>query len=268
MRTNKIIFLQSQRVKKRRDYSENPFKTKKRFDEECGKLFDEITEKRETRKYNKEEKFENGVDTYFEKQAKRHYCCIKNGAKNGNDNFKIIVDHNIKFPKMDYEVEHRDYAKSSRWYKGYDYETYILVIPCGWNISTRDNILTVYSNKKRTIKGYTVQHACILSRKGLEKCILVSNDNYDYHADSIKQGIKGIERKLKKENQLRHLKTNMYITKTVYHNLTGACMKGINNFVEEHENLKGRSRVQISELLNMEEEFYGKEQLRKLVTQE
>jgi len=268
MKTNKAIFEQSQIKKIYRtvpDGFTNPFKTEKEFFSECEKLSNEVINKRKNRENNKEEKYKNTIDKFFSEKAKYAYNYIANKAKKGNDSFKIIINRNIGIPAYSEKSDHREYAKSSHWYGGYDYLTYVLNLPTGWTVKLIDGILTVIENRKRIFEIYNIQHARILSRKGLKSVILVSTNiedkKYYYHAEKIKEGISGIQKKIKKENL--KLTVDMYVTKNKYHQITGACMIGIENWIENHPEFQGRNRCKISEILSVNENFFGKEKLVK-----
>lgn len=258
--TTKVIFDQTGKAKAHRNYEANPCKTKKQFDAEIDQLQSEIETKRKERRIRKDEPYVNCIDNYYSKKS--IYSYVRNYAKKGNDYAKVIIDRTITKPVYDIDIDHRDYAKSSRYWKGYDYETYILRLPIAYTVQIIDDIVTVFQAKAKKIGDYTARPAYIFDRKGITKCVLVQKNNYSSHAVTLKKGAKDIAKKQKKDNPTLTLDTKM--TRKKYHALTGACEIGIDSFCRNH-NLENVENITVSNLLKIEENFYGKDKIKKMI---
>jgi hypothetical protein len=198
----------------------------------------------------------------LEKKIKDNY--------NINTNKGLIIRNGKEFKfYVESETDWNYYAKSYKYPKLWN--TTIIMLPLSdyrRNNSIHDGIVNINVRCKHSYNDYTIMIAdCIVTRKGnklaIEKKYIVEKDNVGYHGNSILECIKGIEKKNKKKEEKR-ITLDTYITKNLYHRLTGACMAGIENFVNSH-NLQDRNRMKISELLEIENDFWGKEDIMKML---
>lgn len=106
--------------------------------------------------------------------------------------------------------------------------------------------------KKRTAFGVTVLEGYTFSRKdlSLSSIFCVKHGDTAYHAASLKSAFCGLRRKEKKLLKIRSLSRDSLVTRTDYHNLTGACFAGIENFCHRH-GLDGVKKIKAEDLLSI-----------------
>jgi hypothetical protein len=108
-------------------------------------------------------------------------------------------------------------------------------------IINTDNI-SFYKEKEKTIKETTIYSGFWFQRgKGYEikqiKGFLVGYKEFNLwaHGLTLKQAKKALKDKINKVDLFKNLTSETMITKTDYHNLTGACMAGINKFLADNQ---------------------------------
>jgi hypothetical protein len=244
-------------------------KTKKQEIEDLSVLFHDKSSKHNTR--NKPFVFEK--TDYVQKLKNMKLNLIKNCIEinyniNTNNGLTVVDKSEYNF-SIDEETDWNYYAKSYRFPKVW--KTMRICLPAD-KINRKhicyDGIVNTEVFSERNISGMTILLAnCLITKKGNriqpEKKFVAILDNTAYHADSLKKAIAGLNRKIKNnlENKTEKVLTvESYITKNFYHKLTGACFTGIENFIEQN-NLQGRNRIQVKELLSISNNFYGREKL-------
>jgi hypothetical protein len=106
-----------------------------------------------------------------------------------------------------------------------------------------------------------------------EDCYVASNGETHYHARSIKQAVKGLDRKIlgiskKLDNANQKINLDSKITRSKYQALTGACSEGIRQFLKEND-LDNKKTITLRELLPILEDkkAFGLNKLQELLAQ-
>lgn len=138
------------------------------------------------------------------------------------------------------------------------------------NILNSDGIMTIKINSEKIINGITIYLIdYIKQRKGtgfeVSKTFLAKKDNIFYHADSVKEAITGIAKKIKSQKiKNEPLTLNTLMTKNKYAQITGACTKGIKYFCELNE-LTNKKSMRLGDLLPLIKGYYGYKTIKSLL---
>jgi ribosomal protein L31E len=215
--------------------------------------------------------------------------------KRKKDTFKAILENNLRFPendhlnsfsidfandytvKIDKELDWNFYARSCN--KPANIYTINIEIPENWSkknieVSKFDGLKNVYCKKIRTINNINVYAVIYLKQKkgydfSFEKSFVASNNKYSYHADSIKTAIIGLRKKIKRHIKKHFLTLEQEITKSMYHEITGACMSGINAFCDAHD-LTDKKSIKVKDLIPLLEikKSYGLTKIKESIISE
>jgi hypothetical protein len=134
-----------------------------------------------------------------------------------------------------------------------------------------DGLYNVYCKKMRTTQGITIYKASwIIKRRGFEFDIqsgfVASNEIGSYHADTAKEAVQGLQKKIKREIR-KILREDTKITIKKFRDITGACQAGCEDFIGKH-NIPADVRMTVKEAIELLEEKgekYYADKLRKAI---
>lgn len=209
---------------------------------------------------------------------------------NIRENFSSFINFNSIKNNVTYSEENFRYAGRKKYfgihqniYFNLNYNNVKNIID--ENILSPDDIFTVNIISKRIINDiviYHIEYIKNLKNKQfkIEKCYLakyvVPHENiFDiytykattlyYHAETLKKAYKNIKNKLIKrdEKSKTSLTLDTKITKTLYHELTGACFLGIDNFCRTY--LPDRKSIILKDLLPVLKGQFGYNKILSLL---
>lgn len=225
----------------------------------------------------------------------------KNKENNINKRFKTwkkksilkILRWNLRFPekdhlqklsinferyydvKIDKSLDYNFYGQSCK--KPANIYTINIDIPENWSknnieIEKFDNLANIYCKKIRTINHITIYKVIYLNQKrgydfDFKSCFVASINKINYHGDTIKSAVIGLQKKIKKQFKNHFITLDQEITKKLYHDITGACMIGINAFCKSHDLLIDKKSIKLSDLLPILENgnAYGLHKLKESI---
>jgi hypothetical protein len=252
-------------------------KTKKQEIEDFKNLLHDRTKKRMERikfveKINYKERLKERLNET--KILKLEKIIKENYNINTNKGLVVLNSEEFRF-KISEDVDWSYYSKGYKYPKIWRQTE--LFIPLkhfklNSNYHVIDGIVNTRIFSEKQFGQITIISAnCLITKKGNkiveERKLIALKGNISYHADKIGDAKIGLERKIKRleKGQVDKILTSeSYITKNLYHKLTGACFVGINDFINQHEELKNRNRIKISELLQYND-FWGKDKLLNIV---
>jgi len=229
-------------------------------------------EKKKIKRYNQTLRIKSYLSLKERLEVKRnkHFRkIIKEKLKVSDE--QIILKYNASSNniKIDYILDWNYYSKNCKFPKKI-YNAMINIknkkIPSEYEY---DGIINFSLISKKKINDKTIEKMIICkSARGykieLQTCYIASLHDYHYHANSIDKAIKGLNKKIKNNFKLKNLSLESEITRKDYHELTGACMLGINNFLKNN-NLSHLKKIKISDLLPFIKKSYGYEKILKLI---
>jgi hypothetical protein len=136
-----------------------------------------------------------------------------------------------------------------------------------------EGLYNVYCKKLREIGDITMYKATWLNRhRGYNFSfksgyVAVSNDSIiSYHAATIKDAIKGIKRKIKKQKTNININSNEYITLKRFIEITGACNEGCKAFLYKHNIIAKKIKVpELIKLLEQKNQLLYANKLKKAI---
>jgi hypothetical protein len=252
--------------------------TKKEALETLQKLMSDQYHKQSERRKNKIEFSELNITSRLnnKKSALLEKLIEENYNINTNRGLEIRNSDKYYF-RVNSETDWDYYAKSYKYPKHWnttimdinlkDFKLYS-------NYHVVDGIVNTKIISEKTFLDFTLLYVnCLITKQGNkiaeEKKFIAIKDGVAFHDNSINEAIKGVLRKIKRLNTVKEEKiitNDTYITKTMYHKITGACYAGIEDFINKY-NLNGRNRIKVSELLEITNgnDFYGKNTLISLL---
>ena len=192
-----------------------------------------------------------------------------------NGGIVVKISENDKFCyRVEEYLDWDGYSKRTKYPKKiYTHKYYIPWSARPWDIAKAhfDGLYNLRCTEKRNIGSITIYSVTyIKERKGYDKdlisAVVASNGTYHYHADSEKEAIAGLRKKLKRNQRRYDISLDSYLSKKKYHEITGACYQGIEAWCGKH-GINPNARMKVREILPIleQERPYGADKILSIL---
>lgn len=220
---------------------------------------------------------ESTLEERFEEKWRNAWVSKIKDISKHSVNSEIVVkisENNRFYYKVEQELDWNGYSKKTKYPK--KVYTHIYYIPWSarpWDIEKGhfDNMFNLRCAKKRSIGNITIYSVTyIKERKGYDKdlipAVVASTGSYHYHAETEQEAVKGLRKKLKRNQRRYDISLDSYLSKKKYHEITGACYQGIESWCESH-GINPNARMKVREILPIleQEQPYGADKILSVV---